>query len=432
MHIRTIIIEFISEHVIFLLFFVFIITIPVWLLVSNNAYAITLEDDTFSENTIQYLKEDAPIYALPDVTSQVIQTANPYTAYIITSANKDEIDTNRTIDINESNINAYLYNHDFVCIKWSGGSGYVTIESFSDTIPTIPKIVDKKDSLYSYKDMEKDLYQLAEYYNPFCRLISLGKTVDNREIYCLRIGGEDNQFEYVVHAGIHGREYLNCHALMAKAEDLLINYNELIPESTVLYVIPMINPDGVTISQYGTKGIHSQKIKQRLRMILKHIPHKLWKSNANGVDLNRNFPAGFKHTQTSWHRSSENYPGSHAVSEKESKALVTLINSLANLEAVVGLHSSGKIIYWNFNVNDFTKRSLVCLAKAANKITGYSLAEETSASKHNGGFGDWIVYKKDVPCITLETGSGSCPLKFSQFGTIYKKVSKTIEMLINW
>ena len=54
----------------------------------------------------------------------------------------------------------------------------------------------------------------------------------------------------------------------------------------------MVNPDGVTISQYGPKKIRNAKLRSNLYKIADGVDFKIWKANARGIDINRNYAEG--------------------------------------------------------------------------------------------------------------------------------------------
>lgn len=59
--------------------------------------------------------------------------------------------------------------------------------------------------------------------------------------------------KYLINGGIHAREWLNCQMLTHKSEEILREYADYKSalKGKCIYIIPMINPDGVTISQFG-------------------------------------------------------------------------------------------------------------------------------------------------------------------------------------
>ena len=64
----------------------------------------------------------------------------------------------------------------------------------------------------------------------------------------------------------------------------------------------------------------------------------------------------------------------------------------------------------------------------AKKITGYadSSGYEESVNEHSkkkniGNLREQAMYKKNIPCITLEIGKNACPLSAGEFYSIWKK-----------
>lgn len=92
----------------------------------------------------------------------------------------------------------------------------------------------------------------------------------------------------VIDAAIHAREWKNTQVIMRQTEEILREYGEHRARfrSTCLYILPMDNPDGVTISQYGASGIRNAKLRKKIQKI-GHF--NTWKNNARGVNINNNF-----------------------------------------------------------------------------------------------------------------------------------------------
>lgn len=281
-----------------------------------------------------------------------------------------------------------------------------------------PWLVNDKDTLYDYNDMTEDLRGLVRKYPGKVSLSSLGKSYDKREIWCLRVGSAYAKKKLVIDAAIHGREWKNTQVIMRQTEELLREYSEHRErfQNVCLYIIPMDNPDGVTISQYGYQGLRNKKLQKNV----KKIGHcRIWKGNARGVDLNNNFPAGYskKKQQTPNYAG---YPGSKAGSEKETKALMKFIRSMKP-SAVINLHSTGSVLYWNFNVDGELYQKLNNLAVKIRSFNGYRMMPKSASTNPGGGFADWLVYEQSIPSVTVETGSVACPLPHSQYRSIYKK-----------
>lgn len=282
-----------------------------------------------------------------------------------------------------------------------------------------PWIVNDKDKLYDYNDLTSDIRSLVHRYSGKLSCRSLGKTYDKREIWCLRMGNANASKKLVIDAAIHAREWLNTQVVMHHAEEVLRNYSKYGERfrKVCVYIIPMDNPDGVSISQYGYQAIRNEKLQKRVKKI-GHFSR--WKNNARGVNINNNFPAGFKKSKRTKKPDWVFYSGKKAGSEKETKALMKFVESV-NPDAVINLHSTGSIIYWDFNVESGLHRQLYQLASKVNSMNKYRMMPKSSSTSMAGGFADWLVYEKKIPSITIETGSVPCPLPHSQYKKVYAK-----------
>lgn len=307
------------------------------------------------------------------------------------------------------------------------GTAYVTIKVKDSeknqvrvkiTVKKEPWIVSDKDKLYDYEDMTRDLGRLERKYAGKVKLMDIGTSYDKRTIWCLRVGNPGASHKLVIDAAIHAREWLNTQLIMRQTEDMLRDHRELKKrmKNTCLYILPMDNPDGVTISQYGFKAIRNKK----LRKICKKAGHaKIWKANARGVNLNNNFPAGFEKSKKRKPHYML-YNGKKAGSERESKALMKFIGQIEP-DAVLNLHSTGSVLYWDFDVEGQLHDKQQELAEKIRSFNSYLMMPKGRSTEGNGGFADWVVYKKKTVSITVETGVTPCPLPHSEYKSIYKR-----------
>ena len=110
-----------------------------------------------------------------------------------------------------------------------------------------------------------------------------------------------------------------------------------------MVIMPMVNPDGVTISQYGPKKIRNATLRKNLYKIAKGFSFKEWKANARGVDINRNYAEGFnrKGAKAPAHK---NYPGKTPVSEPETKAQISVVEKVKPNVVICYLQAAGRVI----------------------------------------------------------------------------------------
>lgn len=305
------------------------------------------------------------------------------------------------------------------------------------------EIIDTSKAEYTYDEMCEDLKVLSRKYKEKITVDIIGTTCDDRNIYEIVFGTENPLYHILIHAGIHGCEYMNSMLLMKQLEYYLnlyekgsykgITYSELFKD-TAFHIVPMANPDGITISQLGIKGIRNTKLKKLIKKCYKEDINdgntnegfeeylKKWKANANGVDLNRNFNASWDALDQTCHPSFRYYKGKTYESEPETKAMVKL--TLENdFIGTVSYHSSGRIIYWDYKDN-LKKDGCSTMADIAAEITGYEKAASDIDYSEvvAGGYKDWVTSNEDNPIsgITIETGQGECPLDIEEFKEVWK------------
>ncbi len=244
--------------------------------------------------------------------------------------------------------------------------------------------------------------QLSVFYKGFNgQKGSIGKSLYGKDIYYFKVRKTDYP-KLIFQYAIHGREYITAYLALEHIKDAL----KRISRGTV-YFIPMLNPDGVSIS-------------------LNKNP--LYKANANGVDLNVNFDADWGSGALNVRvPSSENYIGKHPFSEPETIALRDFTLKVAPT-MTVSYHSKGEEIYWYFNQPLSTRERDIRIATAVSKATGYPLVLTPRSA---GGYKDWCIKKLSIPALTIEVGSDNLthPIKKQSLGEIYQKNKDVVKVL---
>ena len=227
---------------------------------------------------------------------------------------------------------------------------------------------------YSYLEIMQYLLNLQKKYPDKMKMESIGMTFDKRSIPMLIFGTGKKQI--VVSGGVHGRESINPIVLIQMAEDYITRKPSFFEKQGRIYMIPLLNPDGYEIAR---------------------MDHALWKTNAKGVDINRNFPS---------HTFKEKWENDIPGSEEETKALMKVLYSV-NPDGYLDYHSRGKSIYYYRNQMDkeYNKRQLK-IAKALALSTGYSLEKpenEIDSSDSGGNTVHFFSEYFEKPAITIET-----------------------------
>ena len=309
------------------------------------------------------------------------------------------------------------------------------LQEMEDDKLATSNIVDKTNALYTYDNMVTDLNELSTKYPDFLHISTIGTTIDGRDIYLAKLGNENAPKQILVHGNIHAREYMTTLLIMSQIEYYLDNYNYWYDKANnttykdlfnniCIYYIPTINPDGMTIAQFGLDGLLTANAKEKVHAMLGDGDYTQWKSNVNGVDLNKQFPYGFNSNKISNTPGYQNYAGESSLSENESKALYDLVKSMPDVICSIAYHSTGEDIYWNSNASGDIQEKCKNISDVIAKVTGYN--KDHDFEYYNGYDTDWLVKEEGIPAFTVEVGSTTCPLPISEFYNIWKDNKKLI------
>jgi len=291
-------------------------------------------------------------------------------------------------------------------------------------------IIDVKNQLYTYVKLLSDLDSLQNRY-PECISYELRDTTyQGRQLAVVYLGNRDAKKHIMIQASIHAREYMSTQLVMAMLEYYAkyyktgsiknIAYTKLFNEVCIV-IIPMVNPDGVSISQFGEKGALTKDVKSWIKkQALLGKDYKQIKSNARGVDLNRNFSNGFgKGSVIRKSKSYDNYQGPFPYSENETKLMLE-ISRQYDYCCFINYHTSGNIIYYGcknakYNVN----AQALKIAKMVKARNGYPLYGP-KVQKTNGSWGDEVEMIYQRPSVTIEIGTKN-PVPISELNNIFNK-----------
>jgi putative gamma-D-glutamyl-L-diamino acid endopeptidase 1 len=303
-----------------------------------------------------------------------------------------------------------------------------------------------QSSLYTYGEFQRDMAALQNNAGAALRVDEIGQTVDGNKLYDFRVGNPAAERHLLVFGGIHAREYITAQLVMRQLVQLLsdqstngsyenIAVRELL-SNTEIHFIPMANPDGISISQLGLEGLHTEAVRETVRQIaakdgkaLTESYLRQWKSNANGVDLNRNFDALWEsYNDHLGHASADHYKGTAPECELESKALADLTRQF-QFDATLSYHTQGEVIYWNFGQEGELKNMSLLLANRVSELTGYRLDGNFQALD-TAGYKDWAISKLGIPSLTIEAGHGGNPVDPAQMDAIWRENRDVVPMTL--
>ena len=283
------------------------------------------------------------------------------------------------------------------------------------------------------KSCEDTILSLVEKY-PFCRTEVLTTSAFDRPIRTLVIGTGPRKVIYS--AAHHANEWITTTLLLKFAEDLAQSIadntallgvpGEQIARDATIYMVPMVDPDGVDLVVGALPDGPGYRQAQRISRQFPQIPFPTgWKANLNGVDLNLQYPAGWleareiKFMQGFDRPAPRDYVGRAPLDQKESRALAGYTEYI-DPDLVLAFHSQGKQIYWKYQ--DIEIPGARALGEVFAKVSGYTL-EDTPYASGFAGYKDWFILRFGKPGYTIEVGQGENPLPLEQFPEIYRENS---------
>lgn len=302
-------------------------------------------------------------------------------------------------------------------VDYSGRLGYI----YKSTLTRVAKDLVNSATVYTYDQMVKDLTSLQNLYPGHVKTKIIGKSVDQRNIYAVKLG--TGKKEIFLNSSHHAREHMTTNVLMEMLDQYALAYatNQTyegyqikdILDDTSIWFVPMVNPDGVTLVQKGYQTAKNPSEVLRLNNYSKDFSS--WKANIRGVDLNRQYPADWANIRnTAISPGYMNYKGLAPLTEPEVKAIYEFTNQ-HQFKTTVAYHSSGEIIYWHYKNPSSTYWRDQQIAKNVGNITGYTLISP-SINPSGGGYKDWFILDKKMPSLTIEispyTNQKPVPMKY--------------------
>jgi len=261
---------------------------------------------------------------------------------------------------------------------------------------------------HSYPELERDLMALADAYPGLAQVIDIGDSLEQRNIYALRIsdnvGLQENEASVIFLGCHHAREWISVEVPYLLGKYLVENYGtnaevKRLVDNCDIWIVPLVNPDGLDYS------IHF---------------YRYWRKNMRnngdgtyGVDLNRNYGYkwGWDNLGSSPNTASEVYRGSGPFSEPEIQAVRDLFVQ-KNFQALVSYHSFSQVILypWGYTEEASDKEDILFeigdkMSQLMEPVNGRYYAAERAGSGFyltNGDTTDWSFGEHGIPSFTIE------------------------------
>jgi g-D-glutamyl-meso-diaminopimelate peptidase len=283
---------------------------------------------------------------------------------------------------------------------------------------------------YTYEIMERDLQGLKARY-PFIEIGTVGRSVLGKNLYYIRLGRGPTEVFY--NGAHHSLEWITAPLLMKFIENFSRAYAtgsrirgydvRSIWNQSSIYIVPMVNPDGVNLVLEGLKS-QNPYYQQLLQWNDTGQPFsRVWNANIRGVDLNRNYPASWQDAKAQEPAlgvdgpGPTRYGGPAPLSEPETQSLVSFTRQ-HDFKLVIAYHTQGRVIYWRYK--NVTPSRALSIARVFAQASGYVVSEVPYEAAY-AGYKDWFIEEFRRPGFTIEVGLGRNPIPISQFNTIYNE-----------
>lgn len=244
----------------------------------------------------------------------------------------------------------------------------------------------------------------------------IGLSALRRPIFAVKAG--KGRTLGIVQGGIHAREWITAYLVAAQAKAGV--------DVGAVWYVPLVNPDGALLSSCGIDTVSERARRKFLLAANGQSDFSLWKANAEGVDLNVNFPAlwgtGLYNIRFP---AAANYIGDYPFSESETRALRDL-TLRERPEFTISYHTQGEEIYWHFHQPHFRWLRDKRRAAFLSSLTGYPLKETYGSA---GGYKDWCIRRLRCSAFTVEVGKGEHPLNKTHLRSIMSDNIESVNAL---
>ena len=278
---------------------------------------------------------------------------------------------------------------------------------------------------------------------PFISVEVVGRSVLDKPIIMLKMGKGENKVFF--NASHHANEWITTPMVLKFVEEYansVVNATymdtvnaEYTFDNTTLYVVPMVNPDGVDL----VTGAMERDGEAYYDLVLlannyPSIPFPTgWKANAKGVDLNLNYPAMWEQAKSQKFLAGftkpgpANFVGYAPLDQPESRAILNISREIM-FDLTVSLHTQGEEIYWRFG--SYQPEGGRELGEKMAAVSGYTLTDPVEFQSF-AGYKDWFIMTYLKPAYTIEAGRGVNPLPIEKFADFYPAVREILKVALS-
>lgn len=298
------------------------------------------------------------------------------------------------VDLKEKKIDLILTPYEYQELKSEGYEISLNSEILSPMAP---------DADYkSPQEIEDFLKAVADRYPEITQLKSIGKSLEGRDIWAIKISdnAKTDELEPVIfyNSMHHAREIMTPEVGWDIVETLTEGYGSddkitAWVDRNEIWVIPMFNVDGNNKVWGGSS---------------------MWRKNTRGgygVDINRNYPEGWNSCNgSSGSRWSQTYRGPRAASEPETQAMMNFVSEIKPVFSI-SYHSYSELVLYPYGCQGQKTETHEIIAKIGKKMG--EVLDYTAGTPWeilygvDGGDIDWFYKVEQVIPFVIEVSSRS-------------------------
>ena len=280
---------------------------------------------------------------------------------------------------------------------------------------------------HTLAEVKSELDATVAAHGDICKLSVIGKTLEGRDIWALRIGKDpvDGNKPTFLFTGLHhAREWISVEVPMGLIKKLTGEYGNnaattALVDGRTIWVVPVVNPDGLN---------HSQ------------TQYQMWRKNRRpngdqtfGVDPNRNYSYKWGGVGSSDSTSSDTYHGPSAGSELEVQAVCNLARAHRPV-AAISFHSYSELVLWPWGYTNEPTGDAAAFTKhgqAMAQFNGYTPEQSIELYPTTGDFDDFMYGELNVLSYTIELGKEFIPEESEIAGIVEKNLKCCMYLLEN-
>lgn len=271
----------------------------------------------------------------------------------------------------------------------------------------LPSDFPGKDAIYhNYAEITEAVKKLANDNPDIIALDSIGKSVEGRDLWHLRISTDlatsKNKPAALFVGGHHAREHLSIDVPLRLTQRFIEGYRAgdarivRLVQNREIHLIPIANPDG---AEYDIESGN----------------YKMWRKNRRnnnngswGVDLNRNYGFKWGTGGSSTNSSQDTYMGPTPFSEPETLAIKTFVEQQHNINTLLSFHTYSELILypWGHSYNPISDmKDFSVFKKMAEKMSEWNKYKPQQASAlyiASGDTTDWAYGAQHIFAFTFE------------------------------